>query len=82
MICIDRIEQLARIRSDKLNQRRHPQRASDVVYIPDEHHDADDDQHERDDYGEARNDAVILRLHFRSASIACAKVPTKIPIAS
>ena len=35
-----------------------------MMNIPDQHHDADDDQHERDDHRDARNYALAIGLHL------------------
>ena len=35
-----------------------------MINIPDQHHDADDDQHERDDNRDARNYALAFSLHL------------------
>ena len=82
MVRVHRVEKVARSRSDELDERRYAQRPTDVMHVPDEHHDADDDEHERNDDGDAGTTPSSPLCTSRSASTECANVPTKIPIAS
>ena len=61
---IDPVEQLAGIRADELDQRRHAQRTTDVVDVQHEHDHADHHEEIGDDDGEARHRAAILEPHF------------------
>ena len=61
---IDPVEQLAGIRADELDQRRHAQRTTDVVDVQHEHHHADHHEEIGDDDGKARHRPAILEPHL------------------
>jgi hypothetical protein len=52
VILVELIHQLPRRLTDRLDQRRHPQRPPDVVDVEDQHHDAQHDQDEGHHDGE------------------------------
>ena len=83
---IEGVELRARVLADELDQRRHAQRAADVVHVQDEHRDRDQHEQERDHDGEARDrrrsSPPPPTRTSRIASMACANVATKMPIAN
>jgi hypothetical protein len=44
-----------------------------VIDVPNEHHDADDDEQECDDDRDAWNDAATIRLHFTQRQYCVSK---------